>query len=361
MKAAPILIIDKTGLIGEPLSLKLSKEFPVVFVGKSPLAHVPFARSFPTIPDSKYSHIIVIADEGEQLEFLPKIIEKAKGVNSELIFAQDLSSKDNYAEKVLSAYPTGKVVLYGDIFDNKLIHRHEGFRSVINKFIYQTQRFGKIQILGDGLKEAYPVFLNDAVDGLIDLVFGMNDKHSFFYLFPKHPVTELSLAHMIQKANPEVTIDFIRSDPRKGVIHFPQNGKYLLEDKYPLAKKIRSIDIHGNPLRQLADGGTIEKRESFETKHRGKKGFSLKILWVLIFLIVAPLFFTLFFSFAGLNTLYYAGTMIDKGNFNTAKSSLHLSNTLFSIGKQTSSLLFFQGKIIGKEKSLKRLLEEIKL
>jgi len=358
MKSAPILIIDKVGIIGEPLSLKLSKEFPIVYVGKSPSAHVSFSRKFPTIPDNKYSHIIVIDDEGTGLEFLSKIIDKAKSINSDFIFAQGLSYKGEYlAGKVLSMYSSSKVVLYGDIFDNRLIYRYEGFKSVINKFIYQAKMFGKIQILGDGLKTAYPVFINDVADGLIDLVFGMNDKHSLFYLFPKPGVTELSLAHMIQKANPQIGIDFIRTDPRKGTIHFPQHGKYLLEDKYLLSKKIRAIDIDGNP----PAGGKIEKRESLEAKHKGKKSFSLKILWVLIFLIISPLFFTLLFSFLGLNALYYAKTMMDKGNFDKTQSSLHLSNNLFSIGKQTSSLLFFQGKIIGKEKSLKRLLEDIDL
>lgn len=362
MKAAPILIIDKTGLVGEPLALKLSKGFLIVFVSKKILESesenkniisIPFTRRFPVIPDNKYSHIIIIADEGEDLEFLPKIIEKAKGVNSDLIFAKDLSSKDNYAEKVLSAYSSSKIVLYGDIFDNKLIHRYEGFKSVINKFIYQAQKFGKIQILGDGLRTAYPVFINDVVDGLIDLVFGINDKHSLFYLFPKHQITELSLAHMIQKANPQISIDFIRTDPRKEIIHFSQNGKYLLEDKYPLPKKIKVIDLSGMVK--------IEEKESLQKESVKRKSLSLNILWIIIFLIFAPLIFTLLFSFLGLNTLYYARTMIDKGNFATAQSSLHLSNALFAISKKTSSILYFEGKIIGRENNLKRLLEDIDL
>ncbi|MBI2613934.1 MAG: DUF4012 domain-containing protein [Candidatus Levybacteria bacterium] len=349
MKSAPILIIDKTGLIGEPLSLKLSKEFPVVLISKW--------KKFPVITDNKYSHIIFIADENGSLEFLPQIIKKAKGINSGFIFAQDMASKDIYAEKVLGLYSSSKVVLYGDIFGNKLILRTESFKSVINKFIYQGKMFGKIQILGDGLRMTHPVFINDVVDGLIDLVFGMNDKHSLFYLFPKHPVTELSLAHMIQKANPQINIDFIRSDPRKGIVHFPQNGKYLLEDKYALSKKIRAIDIYGNP----PAGATNEGKENTQTKYKGKKSFSLKILWVLIFLFISPLIFALFFSFLGLNTLYLAKEEIDRGNFIRAKSSLRLSNTFFYVGRQASKALHFQAKIIGRENNLKRFSQNLEL
>ena len=355
MKPAQILIIDKTGLIGESLSLKLSKQFSVVFVSKKPSANVPFSKKFPIIPDNKYSHMIVIAGENEDLEFLPRIIEKAKGVNSDLIFAQDMSSKNNYVEKVISAYPTSKVVLYGDIFDNKLIYRYEGFKSVINKFIYQAQRFGKIQIVGDGLRETYPVFIQDVVDGLIDLVFGMNDKHSLFYLFPKHPPTELSLAHMIQKANPEITIDFIKHGIKGENISYPLDGKNLLDNKYPIAKKIRNIDIKKTP----PASGKIEDSKNSQERPSNIGRFPIFIVWVLIFLVLSPLVFTLTFSFLGLNTLYFAKTQMDKGNFSDVKSSLHLSQTFFYVGKKASDILYFQLNFIGREHNLKRLLEDV--
>ena len=359
MKSAPILLIDKTGLIGESLCLKLSKEFLVVFVTKKALEieseniiHVPFRRLFPVIPDSKYSHIVIIADEDEDLEFLPSIIRQAKLVNSDLILAKSLWSVDSYTEKVLSSYPTSTIVLYGDIFDKGLLNRYEGFESVTNKFIYQAQRFGKIQILGDGLRIAYPVFINDVVDGLIDLVFGINDNHSIFYLFPKHPPTELSLAHMIQKINPQISIDFAKTDPRKYMVHFPWGGKYLLEERYALHKKIQAIDLN----RKIK----FEQRKSSQEVFLKRK-FCLNIFWTIILLILSPLIFTLLFLLLGLNTLYYAKTMIDKGNFEIVKSSLRLSNAFFYISKKTSKILLIEGKMIGRENNLENLLEDIDL
>lgn len=355
MRSAPILVIDKVGIIGDPLSLKLSKEFPVVYAGNSPLANAPFSRKIPIIPDNKYSHIIVV-DDGEGLEFLPKIIEKAISVNSHFIFVQELSLNEKYpVGKVLVMYRSSKVVLYGDIFDNRLIHEGENFKSVINKFLYQAQRFGKIQIIGEGLRETYPVLLADVVDRLIDLVFGLNKRHSLFYIFPKHPPTELSLAHMIQKANPEITIDFIKHDSKKGSVSFPPNGENLLGDKYQLTKKIRNLKIKKNE--------PAEKKKEIESpgKVKNLKSFPLVAIWILIFLLFSPLVFTLVFSFLGLNTLYVAKTQIDKGSFVNAKSSLHLSKTFFIVGKKTSDMLYFQGKFIGQESKLKRLMEDIDL
>ncbi len=356
----PILVIDRVGLIGKDLSLKLSKEFPVVFVSWNSLdrqnkniIHVPFSRKFPVIPDNKYSHIIFIDEEYEDIELLPKIVEKVKDVNADFIFAQGLSTSGEYAsEKIIRLCPSAKIVLFGDIFEEKLILRKENFKSTINKFIYQAQNFGRMQILGEGLREAHPVFLNDVVDGLIDLVFGIHKPHSLFYIFPKPGITELSLAHMIQKSNPEVTVDFIQHDPRASKISYPQNGLNLLETKYPLAKKIRSVDI-----KKKAN----ERSEDFHVDAKALKNFPFSIIWILIALILAPLIFTMMFSFFGLSMLSYTKDQMDKGNFTDAKSSLHLSQTSFYLGTKTFDILDFQAKIIGQQSSLKSLLQDLDL
>jgi hypothetical protein len=356
----PILVIDRDGLIGEPLSLKLAREFIVVFVSRKSLnlkeknkniIQIPFVRKFPTIPDEKYSHIIFIEREMRDLELLPKIIKKVKDINADFIFAQELSSKGEYViDKILKLYSSAKVVLLGDIFDDKLIIKQGNFKSIVNKFLYQAQNFGKMQVLGDGLGQAYPVSLVDVVDGLINLVFGAHRKHSLFYLFPKYPPSELSLAHMIQKNNPEIMIDFVRHDPRHESIVYPLNGENLLEDKYQIAKKIRGIDIKKR----------VTVRE--EKQHEGLrkyKNFPVVIFWVLIFLLSFPYFFSVLFFSLGFSTLYYAKGEMDKGNISNVRSSLHLSQGIFSAGKQASRILFLQAKAVGLEGNLKNFSQDL--
>lgn len=356
----PILIIDRAGLVGEPLSLKLSKEFLVVFASRKKinpdkknnnLTHVPFFGKFPSIPDGKYSHIVLVDEAAQDLEILPTIVDKVRALNSSLIFAQGLSLMGEYSvNKVLGLWPSAKVVLFGDIFDHKLILTREGLNSTINTFIYQAQKFGRIQILGEGLRETHPVFLGDVVDGLVDIVFGIHRASSLLYAFPKYPPSELSLAHMIQKSNPEVVIDFVRHDSRMKNISYPAGGQYLLSDKYPLAKKIRGIDIKQKVrVRDIYVGRSKEKVNKFPAF----------MIATLIFLFFSPLIFTMLFSFLGLRTFYYAKGEIDGGNFSNAKSSIHLSQTFFSLGKQTSAILFQQGKIFGFGDRLSKLSEEI--
>lgn len=357
-----LLIIDREGLIGEPLTLELSKDFFVVFVSrryvgpdikKSNIIHVPFFGKFPEIPDSKYSHIVFIDEGGQDLELLPRIVNKARSVNANFIFAQGMSAKGKYAiAEVLRLYHSAKVAIFGDIFDKELILKKENFKSVINKFIYQAQKFGRMQILGNGLRETYPVFLPDVVEGLINLVLGKHKSQSLFYIFPIHPPTELSLAHMIQKINPEIIIDFTKHDPRLEVMVYPSNGENLLDDKYPLAKKIRGIDI--NKKVKIRD-------ESTHRNTKGLKNFPFFAIWILIFLLISPLIFTSFFSSCGLSTLYYAKKELDKGNFAHAKSSFHLSQTFFYLGQQTAKILSLQARIVGRESNLRSLLQDLDL
>lgn len=348
----PVLVIDRAGLIGELLCLKLSSDIPIVFVSgrnsnlnsdRKNIAYVSFMGSYPKIPDNRYSHIIFVDEDGEDLELLPKIIDKTRSVNSEFIFAQGLLSKGDYAtNKIFQLLPSAKVVIFGDVFDSTLILRGQHFKSTVNKFIYQAQKFGKMQVMGDGMREAYPVFLPDIADCLSKIVSGFRKTQSLFYIFPKFPVSELSLAHMIQKMNPEITIDFVRHDPRSDNISFPSSGEYMLEDKYPIAKKIRGVDIKR----------TIEVKNRNPHKSSGRvKRLSIFIVWTLAFLLLSPLIFTIFFSQIGLNTLYYAKAEMDRGNFVGAKSSLRLSRFLFSLGKRTTETLLFQARFVGGEGS----------
>ena len=97
-----------------------------------------------------------------------------------------------------------------------------------------------------------------------------------------------------------------------------------------------------------------------ERIHQIPKKFVITYIIVILGLI-SPLFFTLFFSFFGLNTLYFAKKQIDRGDFVNVKSSLRLSQTFFYIGKKASDILYIQGKIIGLQNNLKKILEDIDL
>ena len=354
-----ILIIDRIGLIGKPLALKVSEEFLVVFVSQKNqslikenknIVYVPFLKKIPRIPDGKYSHIVFIDEEYEESELLSIIIRKAKDINANLIFAQGLSAKGKYAiDRVLHLYHSAKVVIFGDVFDNEIILKRKIFNSTINKYLYQAQRFGRIQVPGIGMKEIYPVYLGDIVNGLMDIIYGVHKSNSLFFIFPKYPSSELSVVHMIQKINPEVTVDFIKRDSKIEIMKIPPNGLNLLGEKYPLAQKIRSIDMKKKvSVESEVARGTVGKFEKFTSF----------MVWILILLLFLPFVFTNIFSFLGKSMFNYARGEMDRENFVNAQSSLHWSKIFFNLEKQAGYILFLQTKIIKKDDYFKDLLAD---
>ena len=80
----PVLIVDKIGIIGSKLALKLSKDLLVVLVSDtfrqedSNIICVPYRKKFPEIPDNNYSHIIIFGNDVGTIKSIPSFIKKAK-------------------------------------------------------------------------------------------------------------------------------------------------------------------------------------------------------------------------------------------------------------------------------------------
>lgn len=331
-----VLIVDKKGIIGGVLAKKLSQELSVVYISKKPTS---------LIPENKYSYIFVVDDETSSTrESLSGFIDKAEKDKACFIFLINISEANQKHEKLeklitrtISQYKKVKVIIYGDIIS----------KNTYPSIILQAIKFGRIEIEGDGLKKTYPVFLEDIVGGIIEVAFGSNTDSSLFYLFPKYPPTQLTLAHMIQKANPNIRIDFIK-DSKKEQEDFVSDGRYLLVDNYPLEQKIRELNIETS----------TNLEPTIKAKKRNLSAIFGLLLFFFIFLTL-PLIVTLSFSFLGLKTLESTKSAIDKGNLVKAQNFANLSKTLFYLAKNTSALLLVEARLIGKENKVLLLVEKI--
>lgn len=345
-----ILIVDKVGILGERLCQKLSQDLVVVYVsqkkpGLENTIFVPYGSNIPIIPDNNYSHILVIDDGIVTAGFLSEFIKKAEKDRSLFIFTISLSKANEKIIKSVTSYKRAKVAVIGDIFA----------KDIYPPFIYRAIKFGKIQLLDDGLSKTYPVFLEDVISGIIKLALEPDTFSSIFYIFPKHPPTQLSLARMIQKANPTVQIDFIKGSPKKEQgIFLPANGRYLLVDNYPLEKKIRELDIEGLSRAHLV--------KQVNLKPKGTKKLALIALLVsFIFFLTLPIITTLLFSLLGFAMLESTKTQIENGNLVDAQKSTKSSRAFFYLAKMTSRPLLAEARFIGKEESLDPIIKKINL
>lgn len=361
----PILIVNKRGILGDSLALELGKKSPVVYVSqKKPIIDKSdniifseYGKSIPVIPNNIYSHLLVVVNGNDPAGFLSEFIKRAKKIQSQLIFIVNLSDSSSFYKKykktedLLSRAKSkgfAKIVIFGEIFD-KNIHL---------PFIQMAARDEEIEIEGDGLSQVYPVFLDDAVSSIIDSVF--DTSSSIFYVFPKYPPTELSFARMIQKTNPNISIDFVGGSKREKNVHFPTGGKYLLSDNYPLEKRIKELNI-----KDMAQ--TISKKADYyispviKRKKSIKSSFFTAFLSFLSFLIFLPLFSTLIFSFLGFVTLGNAKTGVEKGNLLAVQKSINVSKIYFDFAKKSADLLMAEARLIGQEDKLGVILRKISL
>jgi len=349
----PVLIVDKIGIIGSSLALKLSKDLLVVLVSStfrkenSNIIQIPYRKKFPEIPDNSYSYIIIFGNDIGTVKSISSFIKKAKDDDSALIFVTYFLNLAKETASDLAEYKKTRVILYGDIFGEG---EALAFDNEVNVFLIQAKKFKRIEILGEGLKKVFPIHFDDLVSGILKAVFGTNSKSKLFYLFPKYPITLISLAHLIQKKDPNIPID-LKPSGRVGEKDFEkeEEGEYLLSDDYPYQTKIRDLN--------LEEKATENKIKTFDQKKiYEEKGGTIKRLlyplFLLTFFLSLPFLSTSLLSFLGFINLNGAKNSIEKGDLKSAQALVSSSLSLFNLSKYSLKTLAMEVNLIGEKNSI---------
>jgi hypothetical protein len=352
----PILIVDRLGTIGDALIEQLKDESLIVFVSQkkpsSPenVVYIPFFKKNPTVPDNTYSHIFVVDDgTGATKDSLSSFIKKAQYDRAIFLFATHVSrTNERFVSEIQGLYQKAKIAVFGDIFCKDIIY---DTKFTVNKFIYQAQSYSKIDVPGDGTGISYPVFLEDVVEGIFEAVFGAGENKNLFYLFPKHAVMSISLAHMMQKTNPALHIDFIKEKKtNQGNYVFSTEGVYLLGENYALEDRIKEIDFK--------EKKTLETVAVTSSPYKEEKNIVLPFFWLIIciaFFLFLPLITVLGFSFLGLESLKNTKSSLDKGDFIAAGKSIYSANYSFSFAQNAMVILSSESQIFGRQDLLNKL------
>jgi hypothetical protein len=351
----PILIVDKIGEIGEKLIADLKQESLVIFVSSKKIeeekvVHVPYVKKIPTIPDNTYSHIFVIDEYGKiSKEFISSFVKKAKHDGSKLILAININfTNEKFIQKYINSYDGARIIVFGDIFAKDYLFDSSTY---INKFIKQVQNYQQINIPGDGTTQTNPVFLDDVTVGILQVGFIEDEAFNTFFLYPKNKPTLLTLAHIFQKRQPTIKIDFIKSSKqKKEKLELRTEGKYLLEENYDLENRIKKIDFEKKD--------TVEvKREEYYKKDNALQNFKFGYLFAGVILIfgfffLLPLFSTLFLSATGGLFLNNLKTNVENHQLFAAKNDAFIAYFMLKTARETSTLLAKEARFIGKEKEL---------
>lgn len=328
----PILIVDRNGDIGVALANKLSESSTVVLVSKnSSLSHrnvinIPYAKKIPKIPNNIYSHIFIV-DDGEDLivETLSSFLKKARQDRVVFCFCTILGRQK--IQREIFEYSKSKILYMGDIFP-----RTDFFpKSYVNRFLTSAKNRGRIEVPQDGMAISYPIFFGDAISGILEASFGTSPEKEF-YILPKHGVTLLTLAHTIQKKDPNIKIDFTGDEAEQ--INSPEDGKHIFNERYPLAERIANLNTSGAVM-----------KEEFEKQ--GKTGDITSLqnlrlgLFAILFFLFLPLLTTLFFSYLGFLFLD-----LSKGSSQVPKQQILLAKSSFGLAAKFSKALSYEASIL---------------
>jgi hypothetical protein len=355
----PILIVDRKGEIGEALAKELKEQSLVVYVSrKSPnfvdnIIHVPFEKQFPTIPDNIYSHIFLI-DENFELtkDVLKPFLKKAEQDRAFLVLAINAVSVDNsFPLDYVSSYDRAKIVILGDIFRQNGLYDSE---SEINKYLAQIKTSGRIDVPGEGIRLVAPVLFEDVIFGILETVFG-TEENKIFYLFPKHRITLLSLAHIFQRLDPELKIDFVKDNTRGKDFEPFVEGKYLLGESYDLDGKIKNIKFEDLKIETIQ-----EKQITLRPKANNKYKFVSLILAAFLLLIL-PLLMTIIFTLVGAGSLLITKNRIENGNFSAAKETISIAINSFNLANLSLQALSYETKLVNLNNTLTPISRNIDL
>lgn len=331
-ESPPILIVDRKGFLGEALAKKLSLDSTVALVSeKEPISikniiHIPFQREIPRIPENVYSHIFII-DDGKDITigFLSSFLNKAREDKSTLCFCTTLDNQENVPEELFE-YRKSKTIFLGDVFPNK----GKFPNSYISRFINSAKNKGKINIPQEGMATTYPVFFDDAILGILEIAFGISSEKTYF-VFPKSGITLLSLAHIIQKNDPDIKIDFSQEKPIE--VKIKREGRYVISNSYPLEEKIKSLKISAGHFERRIEE---DEKKDFVSNKTTRLDWKIPAFAIILFLFL-PLITTLFFSFVAFLSLDSQRAL----NSNS-KYFLNLSKFSFGLAENFSRPLTYE-------------------
>jgi hypothetical protein len=338
----PLLIIDKTGILGGYLAAKLRDSHLIVLVSGRDLTvsaniiHIPFKKKIPSIPDNVYSHMFVFYNGEEEIaDMLPALARKAGATRAKLFFITHLS----YSSKPLfhflnrQEYHGVETVLYGDIFDNSLT-----VTNSISRFIAQARKTRSLSVPEQGLGYLYPVHMDDVIDGIVKSAF-KSERRTLLFLFPAVSYTQLSIARILQKIDSLMKIDFARSKHMEPDYYIPSHGVYFFPT-YNLEARLRTITLTDETVKQTR---RIRIRKRRENNH----AWAITFISILCFLLV-PLFVAVLADSIGELSAMLALRQAQSGNIDSALTFSSFANNAFDTAHYLNGGLLLL-KVIGQD------------
>lgn len=358
----PILIIDREGSVGLGLYSKLNDQLRIVLVGgREPqtthnLLFLPLSEHIPVIPKDQYSHIFIITESEKDVTLiLPSCIEKAKEDKARLLLIITSNNiTDLQIAEILRLDNEVNIILVKDMFGIPYESKNP---ERIEKLFYQAKIKKAMNLSHMGLHKLYPVQYDDVLAELIKLAFGGKHAAQLFFLFCRFPVTELGLAHALQKVDPLIKLDFHDENEEIPQTSF-QGGHYLLPEHYPVFTKLNAaFSQYMQGMRGKSSIAYDDTRIQVATtqKIKSTKDWKVKYVFLSVFIfflvmVILPIIATFSYAIEGRQLLLSAKDELQKGHAANARKYTKGAGNSFVFAEQILHTEAIIGGVLGLQK-----------
>lgn len=230
------------------------------------------------------------------------------------------------------------VGLLGDTFGNS----NPG--SPISKIIYNAFTNQEIIIAENNALPIFPISDIDVALSVSHLLFGNSKPHQFFYLFYKTPQTLLSMAHLLKRAEQDLSITFQNSTNKKLIGVTQEQTSHYLQDRIGVSPYTPQSSFIGFEKSVVVMQDTLPVRKDRNKKQKHKNIFTAKksilssaarvarafVIGLLLYIVIIGILF-----FTGI-VLYKKGVSeLSTGNTLQAKNYFETSNLLYGFTRNT--------------------------
>lgn len=333
------LIIDKDNFLGSKLAQSLSPDMAVVLitrehvVGEGDVIVVPYVAPFPQIPEGRYTNIFWVWNEKDS-ELMEPLVQKAKEQSAQLFV---VATKDK-REKLVEQNPPGILLVLGDVFD-------ASEKFALGKFLQRTKATKRIALSNMGLHEWHPVLLTDAVKKIAENVLRKRDWDKEHFVGPKHEYTALSIAHGLQKTNPDLVIDFVQDKDSEGD-KFHVRGSIF--DSYDAIKALR--ETYGHTFAKKIKEASVSVVLGSHAKKSKKGWWGGYVFYLILLSVLLPFVFVATCAFLGYFLLAGGLDDLKNGNFAASLQKTKAADINFSVAQDALVVAGMEAKVIGQER-----------
>lgn len=263
-----------------------------------------------TMKEALYTKILFI-DTGEKniYELFNVFVQRMPWLDNRVVFVTNLRQGN---EKLLRDTSQATIAFYGDIISSTL-----DINSLCNNLLFLAKKKKRISIVSEGMG-LYPVFFHDVIAS-IKTILAHKFNHTLL-VFPQDEITSLTFARVLQKIDPEITLDIQNNKKQESEpLSIPKNGKHMVDFINFEAK------LKGTYERvRIQSQGSVK---SLSHKEKNRSSTPSIFVGASIALIVVFLFLPFFAFFSLLGSIW----ALEQGKANVAKGFALFAQDAFLI------------------------------